>query len=102
MRYLPFPISISIAVLWIVMLFILLPRLTAVDIRKAGPVIRGALSWGVAMFIASIADDYLRSRLVEGSSFGPSILGVGASLFWWLLGGALFGWSFWSHTREAK
>jgi len=102
MSYLPFPISIAIAVLWIAILFVLVPRLTAVDIRRVKPAIRGALSWGFAMFIASIADDYLRSRLIGDSSFRPSILGIGASLLWWLLGGAFFGWSFWSRTARAK
>ena len=56
----------------------------------------GALGWGFAMFVSSVADDYFRG---PGFSARPASLLV-LRLVGWLASGCLFGWMLWSGSRQ--
>jgi hypothetical protein len=56
----------------------------------------GALGWGIAMFVANFADDYLQSKLLGNVAHHASPAWAAFSLIWWLGSGCLFGWMVWS------
>jgi hypothetical protein len=56
----------------------------------------GALGWGIAMFVANFADDYLQSKLLGNVAHHASSAWAAFSLIWWLVSGCLSGWMLWS------
>src|SRR5208282_4350532 len=110
MEYLSFAIPILAGLLWVVV-FRLVCKLLGIPMpgrfRDRPSALRrlsfnqyvcllGALGWGFAMFVSSVADDYLR-----GPSFSvrPASLLV-FRLVGWLASGCLFGWMLWSGSRQ--
>jgi hypothetical protein len=59
----------------------------------------GALGWGIAMFVASVTDHYLQSRLL-GHPAKMSAPWMASELALWLAGGCLFGWMMWGGYRD--
>ena len=59
----------------------------------------GALSWGLAMFVTFVVDDYLQGT--SGNlAFGMSVVRIAGDLVIWLAGGCLFGWMIWGGKRQ--
>ncbi len=52
----------------------------------------GALGWGIAIFVANFADDYLQGKLLGDVAHHASPAWAAVSLIWWLGSGSLCGW----------
>lgn len=115
MRHLPFVISIMAGLLW-VLVFRALHRPLGIpwppSFQQRAGVFRnlssnqyvclvGALSWGFAMFVSSVVDDYLRGMLSGNPVSHTAALWMVFELVWWLAGGCLFGWLMWGGKRQA-
>jgi len=112
MRLLPFAISIMAGLLWVVgfsafgkLLGIPSPpkfqkhsgalgRLTL----KQYACLYGALGWGMAMFVASLVDDYFQGKLLNNPV--DSAVRIASEVVIWLAAGCLFGWTMWGGYRE--
>jgi hypothetical protein len=58
----------------------------------------GALSWGVAMFIASFLNHYLEGKMTGKPVADTSGLWTVSELLLWLVGGSFFGWVTWGRS----
>src|SRR5208337_4325640 len=61
----------------------------------------GALSWGFAMFVSSVVDNYLQGRFSGKPASHTSAVWMVFELVWWLAAGCLFGWVVWGGSRKA-
>lgn len=115
MRHLPFIISIIAGLSWL-LAFRLSSRFLGISwppgFQQREGVLRrlsfnqyvcllGALGWGVAMFVASVANDYLQGKLLGDLAFHPSAAWITFELVLWLAGGCLFGWLLWGGSRQS-
>jgi H+/Cl- antiporter ClcA len=99
MPNLSFVISIIAGLLWVVVFRFLRKPL---GIKREGALrklsfnqyvcLLGALSWGFAMFISSVVDNYLQGMLSGKPAPHTSAVWMVFELVWWLAGGCLFGW----------
>jgi hypothetical protein len=113
MRHVPFLISIIAGLLWIVA-FKFLGRLLGIPLptnfqQRAGVLrllsfneyvcLYGALGFGIAMWITSVADDYFQGTMLGNPSPHAAMWRV-FELVWWLAGGCAFGWMVWGGYRD--
>ncbi len=58
----------------------------------------GALAWGIAMFVASLVDDYFQGTFLSK----PVVCAVHIAfeIVIWLAAGCLFGWMMWGGNRK--
>jgi hypothetical protein len=120
LRQWPFAIAVLAGLLWVVA-FVLsckffglpLPRR---ELQRKGvcrklsanqyACLFGALSWGIAMFVSSVVDDYLRST--RGNTVPIPYMSVlwmaleVMKLAIWLGAGCLFGWIMWGGYRHSS
>ena len=109
MRHLPFIIATIAVLLWVVAVR-LSCKLFGIPwparFRQREGVLRGlssnqyaglfgALSFGIAMFLGFLVDDYLQGAR-------PSIARVAIDLVWWLAAGCVFGWMMWGGNRQTS
>jgi len=114
MRHSPFVISIIAGLLWVVV-FRLFSKLFGIPWpprfqEREGALRRlsfnqyvclfGALSWGLAMFVSSVVDEYLQTMSGNPAS-RTSVVWMALGLVGWLAGGCLFGWMTWGGNRQA-
>ena len=112
MRHLPFGISVVAALLWIVGFSLFGKRLgvpTPSEFQQHSGALRrlslqqyaclyGALGWGMAMFIASLVEDYFQGRLP--SNLIGSAGRVAFEIVIYVAAGCLFGWMLWGGNRK--
>ena len=116
MQHLPSVVSMTAGLLWIVV-FKLSCKLLGIPWpsrfqRREGALrglssnqyacLFGALSWGLAVFAASVADNYLEGALSGKPAPHTSVAWIVSELVWWLAGGCLFGWMIWGGHRQAN
>jgi hypothetical protein len=63
--------------------------------------LHGALSWGFAIFVSSIVDNYLQGMLSGKPAPHTAPVWIVSELLWWLAGGCLFGWMMWGGNKQA-
>src|ERR1700730_2694916 len=61
----------------------------------------GALSFGFAMFVSSVVDNYLAGPCSDKPAPHTSAVWMVFELVWWSAGGCLFGWMMWGGNRQA-
>jgi hypothetical protein len=116
MRYLPFVVSMTAALLWVVV-FKLSCKLLGIPWpsrfqQREGALRRlssnqfaclfGALSFGFATFVRSVVDNYLQGTFSGKPAPHTSAVWVVSELVLWLAGGCLFGWMMWGGNRQAN
>jgi hypothetical protein len=115
MRHLPFVISIIASLLWVVV-FRLSSKFFGISwppsFQQREGVLRrlsfnqyvcllGGLGFGVAMFVASVTDNYLQGKLLGNPASHVSAVWIVFELVLWLAGGCLFGWLMWGRSRQS-
>jgi hypothetical protein len=110
-EHMSFPVSVVAGLLWVVVFFRLftkwlgIPRPHQFRKERTGLLgklsltqyacLIGALSWGIAMFVASFLNRYLEGKMTGKPVADISGLWIVSELLWWLGGGCFFGWFMW-------
>jgi hypothetical protein len=108
-----FGISIVAGLLWVVVFTLFcklfgLPRPASVQQREGAlrrlsfnqyACLFGALSWGIAMFVSEVIDEYLQGMSGNPAS-STSVLSRALRLVVWLVAGCFFGWTVWGGNRH--
>jgi hypothetical protein len=112
---LPFVVSITAGLLWVVVFklsckFLGIPSPSRFQQREGAlrrlssnqyACLFGALSWGFALFVSHVVDNYLQGILSGKPSPHTSSVWMVSELVCWLAGGCLFGWVMWGGNRQA-
>jgi hypothetical protein len=109
--HMAFPVSLIAGLLWVAAFFGLLMKWLGIPrphqfreeptglLGKLGftqyACLIGALSWGIAMFIASFLNHYLEGKMIGKPVADTSGLWIVSELMLWLVGGCFFGWVMW-------